>query len=81
MKMSDTNVKFDYSKLLGKIKEKGYIQSDIAKKVGIGKTTFNEVLSGKTFLRQPTIIKICDVLEIAYKDIPLYFFTQRVQEN
>lgn len=78
MKMSDTCVRFDYSKLLGKIKEKGYIQSDIAKKIGIGQTTFCEFLAGKTFLRQSVIIKICDVLEIAYKDIPLYFFTQRV---
>ena len=78
MKMSDTNVRFDYSKLLGKIKEKGYIQSDIAKEIGIGQTTFNEFLSGKTFLRQSVIIKICGVLGIEYKDIPLYFFTPKV---
>ena len=71
-------VKFDYSKLLGKIKEKGLIQAEFARMIGISSTTFSLVLSGDAFLRQPTIEIACDVLGINRKDIPLYFFTLEV---
>ena len=60
------SVKFDYSKLLGKIKENGYTQSEFAAELGKG------------YFRQPETIKMCDMLGIAYKDISLYFFTQKV---
>ena len=70
--------KFDYSKLLGKIKEKGYTLNDFAKCIGIAASTFSLRLSGDGFFRQPEIIKICDVLGINYKEIPLYFFILKV---
>ena len=73
-----TQVKFDYSKLLGKIKEKGYTLNELAKCIGMAASTFSLRLSGEGFFRQPEVIKICDVLGIAYKDIPLYFFTRKV---
>lgn len=71
-------IKFDYSKLLGRIKEKGYTLNEIAKFIGLAHSTFSLRLSGEGFFRQPEIIKLCDVLEIPYKEIPLYFFIQKV---
>ena len=72
------SVKFDYSKLLGKIKENGYTQSEFAAELGMTPSTFSLRLSGKGYFRQPETIKMCDMLGIAYKDISLYFFTQKV---
>ena len=69
---------FDYSKLLGKIKENGFTLAKFAKCIGIAPSTFSLRLSGDCFFRQPEIIKMCEVLGIAYKEIPLYFFTQKV---
>lgn len=73
-----TDIKFDYSKLLGKIKEKGYTQAEFAVELGKASSTFSLRLSGEGYFRQPEMIKICDMLGIAYKEIPVYFFTQKV---
>ena len=73
-----TQVKFDYSKLLGRIKEKGYTLNEIAKCIGLAPSTFSLRLSSDGYFRQPEMVKICDVLGIAYKDIPVYFFTRKV---
>ena len=70
--------KFNYSKLLGKIKEKGFTLAEFAKCIGMASSTFSLRLSGDGYFRQPELIKICDVLEIDYKDIPLYFFILKV---
>ena len=72
------HVKFDYSKLLGKIKEKGFTQEEFAKCIGMAPSTFTLRLSCGGYFRQPEIVESCDVLEIAYKDIPVYFFTSKV---
>lgn len=71
-------IKFDYSKLLGKVKENGLTLAEFAKKIGISSTTISLVLSSGAFLRQPTIIKACIVLGIDKKEIPSYFFTLKV---
>ena len=76
-----TQVKFDYSKLLGKIKEKGFTLAEFAKCIGIASSTFSLKLSGEGYFRQPEMIKMCDVLGVAYKEIPIYFFTLKVQKN
>ena len=69
---------FDYSKLLGKIKENGLTLAEFAKNIGISSTTLSLVLSSGAFLRQPTIIRACKVLDIEKKEIPAYFFTLKV---
>ena len=74
-------IKFDYSKLLGKIKEMGITQAEFAKMIDISSTTFSLVLAGDAFLRQPTMLKACDVLGINRKELPTYFFTLKVQKN
>ena len=67
-------MKFNYSKLLGRIKECGYIHATLAKAIGISKGTLSAKLNNLNFFTTKEIIAICKVLNIAYKDIPLYFF-------
>ena len=74
-------VKFDYSKLLGRIKEFGFTQERIALEVGMTVSTLSFKLNNKAFFTQKEIRKICDLLEIEISDIGLYFFTLKVQKS
>ena len=77
----NVNTKFDYSKLLGRIKEYGFTQERIASEIEVSESTLSLKLNNKAFFTQKEIIYICALLEIAYSDIGVYFFTPRVQEN
>ena len=68
-------MKFNYSKLLGRIKECGFTQLTLAEAIGISKATLNAKLNNQYFFTQPEIIAICKVLGIAHKEIPIYFYT------
>lgn len=67
-------MKFNYSKLLGRIKECGFTQETLAKTIGINKSTLSAKLNNQNWFLASEIIAICKVLKIAHKDIPLYFF-------
>ena len=74
-------MKFDYSKLLGRIKEYGFTQENIASEVGMSVSTLSFKLNNKAFFAQKEIRKICDLLEIEIAEIGVYFFTLKVQKN
>ena len=74
-------MQFDYSKLLGRIKEFGYTQEGVAEAIGISKTTMSLKLNNKAAFTQPEVEKIRKALGIADEEIGAYFFTQRVQKN
>ena len=76
----DSFVEFDYSKLLGRIKEYGYTQSNLAKEVGINETTMSQKLNNKSTFGQLEIRKICKVLNITDAEIGIYFFAQKVRK-
>ena len=71
-------MQFDYSKLLGRIKEFGYTQESLSKETGMTKATMNLKLNNKAFFTQPEIEKIRHLLRIAYDEIGAYFFTLKV---
>lgn len=75
------DVKFDYSKLLGRIKEYGFTQERIASEAGMSVSTLSFKLNNKAFFTQREIRKICDLLGIEATEIGVYFFTLRVQKN
>lgn len=75
------DVKFDYSKLLGRIREYGFTQERIASAIGMTVGTISFKLNNKAFFTQKEIIKICDLLEIEYTQIGVYFFTLKVQKT
>ena len=66
--------KYDYSKLLGRMKEKGYTQEKLASEAGISAATMNLKLGNKRDFKQDEIGAICQILDIAFADIPAYFF-------
>lgn len=71
-------MQFDYSKLLGRIKECGYTQEKLAEEIGLTKTTMSLKLNNKAFFTQPEIFKIRSILRIPDEEIVAYFFTLKV---
>lgn len=67
-------MKFNYSKLLGRIRECGFTQETLATAIGISKGTLSAKLNNQYFFTQGEMIAICKVLNIPHKEIPLYFF-------
>lgn len=66
--------KYDYSKLLGRIREKGYTQDSLAAEAGVSAATMNLKLCNKGDFKQSEIKTICTILEIPFAEIPAYFF-------
>ena len=72
---------FDYSKLLGRTKEKGYTMKTLAESIGVNASTLSLKLSNKAQFTQNDIHKTCSVLGIDAKHIGVYFFTPKVQKT
>lgn len=66
---------YDYSKLLGRLKEKRITQDVLAKKVKIKPTTLSLKLNNKAKFKQSEISSICKILDIEAAQIGDYFFT------
>lgn len=69
---------FDYSKLLGKMKEAGITQQQLAKSIGSTETTLSLKFNNKAKFKQAEISAICDVVGIKHDEIGEYFFTPKV---
>ena len=74
-------MQFDFSKLLGRIKECGYTQERLAEEIGMTKATMCLKLNNKANFTLPEMEKIRRVLCVEIGDIGVYFFTPKVQEN
>ena len=68
-------IKFDYSKLKGKIKEKCDSQKVFAEHLGITEGTLTSKLQGYTYFTQEEIMASVDILGINPETISAYFFT------
>ena len=71
---------FDYSKLLGLMREKQITQNELASKIGNTAATLNLKLNNKAKFKQCEIVQICDILGIDGDNIGAYFFTTKVQK-
>ena len=67
---------YNYSKLLGKIKECGYTQEKLAAEIGRDKSSLSAKLNGKSAFTTKEIDYICKVLDISNGEIGDYFFTK-----
>ena len=72
-------MQFDYSKLLGRIKEYGHTQKSLAAEVGMAEATMSLKLNNESYFSQKEMLRICDVLEIVCTEIGAYFFTVKVR--
>ena len=68
-------MKKNYSRLLGRMKEKGFTQAMIADRIGVSAVTINNSLNNKRDFNQREISEICDILNIPICNIDSYFFT------
>ena len=68
--------RYDYRKLLGKMREQMVTQEVLAEKVGISANSMNLSLNNNRDFRQEEILVICESLDISLSDIPTYFFTK-----
>ena len=67
-------MKFDYSKLKGKIKEKCDTQKRFAKKMGMSQRTLSLKLTNKIEWKQSEMIKAKEILDSDTQDLIAYFF-------
>lgn len=68
-------MKFNYLKLLGRIKECGLTHAQLAEAIGISKYTMSVKLNNKFSFTQEEIIAICKVLHIPICEIGEFFYT------
>jgi hypothetical protein len=71
---------FEYSKLRGKIREVFNTQEAFAEAMEMSTTSISAKLNNKVEWSQKEIDKASEVLMIPKDEIPLYFFTPKVQQ-
>lgn len=71
-------MQFDYSKLLGRIRERRMTQSSLADDISISRATLSLKLNNRSAFAQDEIKKICGILNIPNDEIGAYFFDARV---
>lgn len=74
-------MKFDYSKLLGKMREHGYTQEKLANALGISLSTLNQKLKNKASFNHPEMQMLCELLDISGAEICAVFFTKEVENS
>ena len=67
-------MKFNYSKLLGRMRECGFTQEQLAKAIGINKATLSAKLNNRFSFSQEEILAICKPLSIPVCEIGDYFY-------
>ena len=68
-------MKFNHSKLLGRMRELGFTQNTLAKAIGITEGTLNGKLHNRTHFTMRDIDRICEVLDIHNYEIGTYFYS------
>lgn len=66
---------YNYSKLLGRMKECGFTQEKLAKAIGKNEATLSAKLNNKSQFKGEEMDAICKVLDIPNEEIGAYFFT------
>lgn len=69
---------YDYRKLIGRMKERGYTQATLAKKLGISECSLNFSLNNKRNFKQDEIMGTIDALDLPPSSIEEYFFAHKL---
>ena len=67
-------MKFNYSKLLGRMKECGFTQEQLANALDKNKGTISAKLNNKFSFSQDEILAICKLLNIHISEIGEFFY-------
>ena len=73
-------MKFDYSKLIGKIKEKYPNRNDFAKLIPLSNNSLSKKLNNKVSFNSQEIFTISRILNINNDDIGSYFYDPKVEK-
>lgn len=73
--MSRTTLKYNYSKILGIMREQKMTQRDLAQKIGISEVSLNKKLTNKTQFKQDEMASILTVLGFSVHDVATIFFS------
>lgn len=71
----------DLNKLIGLIIEKCGSKRQFAKKMCLSERSIYLKLKGYTEFKPSEIDNACEILGISKEEIPIYFFTKKVQNN
>lgn len=69
---------YDYSKLKGRMKEKGFTQEGVANHINKNKSTLSLKLNNQSLFVQDEISDIVELLDIPGEEIKEYFFKEKV---
>ena len=67
---------YNYSKLLGRMVEKGYTRESMSKAIGLSSVAFGNKLHGRVYFKQNEIDSMVKLLDIDSAEIGLYFFAR-----
>lgn len=65
---------YNYSKLLGKLRELGLTQLELATKIGLSETGLSAKLKNKSEFKQSEMLKIVDIIGESPATVEVYFF-------
>lgn len=65
---------YNYSKLLGAMREKGMSQDQLAHEIKVNPSTLNAKLKNNSQFKQQEILDIMQALSLPITEIQLYFF-------
>lgn len=71
---------YNYSKLLGRIRECGYTQATVAQAIGIAPISMHFKLSNRREFKRAEMEQLAKVLKIPCKDFSSYFFCEKSSE-
>jgi transcriptional regulator with XRE-family HTH domain len=72
---------FEYSELVKLIRYKYGTQEKFAKALSIGRVSLSKRLNNKLQFSQEEILSAAKLLNISEKEIPRYFFKEKVQKH
>ena len=69
---------YDYSKLLGRMRERGYTQEKLAKNLGISACSLNLSINNKRNFRQDEMLMMGKLLGVPASKLQEYFFAHKL---
>lgn len=69
-------MKYNHSKLLGRMRELGFTQERLAEAIGINRSTLSSKLNGLSYFSTEEMDTICKELDIPNDDVGKYFFAK-----
>ena len=81
MKGGNRLVKYNYSKLKGRIKELDMTLNGFAERLGIAEQTLYKKFNNQTYFTQEEIDKAMKIIMQPMSKVQLYFFNKKVAKN